>query len=72
MDVFSMELGIWLSFVKTSEFRGGGVEPPNTNPTGMPLHHTKIDQLWNSVLQDVREGIYAANTSKQIAQTYRT
>jgi hypothetical protein len=26
-DVFSTELGIWLSFVKTSEFRGGG--PPN-------------------------------------------
>jgi hypothetical protein len=23
-----MELGIRLSFVKTSEFRGGGVEPP--------------------------------------------
>jgi len=23
MDVFSTELGIWLSFVKTSEFRGG-------------------------------------------------
>jgi hypothetical protein len=31
-----MELGSWLSFVKTSEFRGGGgVEPPN--PFGTPL-----------------------------------
>jgi hypothetical protein len=29
MDVYSTELGIWLSFDKTSEFRGeGGVEPP--------------------------------------------
>jgi hypothetical protein len=29
MDVFSTELGIRLSFVKTSEFRGGGGDPPN-------------------------------------------
>jgi hypothetical protein len=30
MDVFSMELGIRLSFVKTSEFRGGDLnfQPP--------------------------------------------
>jgi hypothetical protein len=34
MDVFSTELGIQLSFVKTSEFRGGGdgFEPPPTPP----------------------------------------
>jgi hypothetical protein len=25
MDVFSMEQGIWLGFVKTSEFRGEGL-----------------------------------------------
>jgi hypothetical protein len=71
-----MYLGIQLSFVKTSEFRrgGGSLNPPNTPPPpiGMPLHYTKIDQLWNSVLQDVREGIYGANTSTQIAKTYRT
>jgi hypothetical protein len=29
MDVFSMELGIRLSFVKTAEFKGG-FEPPKT------------------------------------------
>jgi hypothetical protein len=29
MYLFSMELGIRLSFVKTSEFRGGVVKPPN-------------------------------------------
>jgi hypothetical protein len=28
MDVFSMELGIWLSFVKAFEFWGRGVDPP--------------------------------------------
>jgi hypothetical protein len=32
MDVFSTELGIRLSFVKTSEFRGGGFEPPQPPP----------------------------------------
>jgi hypothetical protein len=33
-DVFSTELGIWLSFVKTSEFRGVGVvfETPKPRP----------------------------------------
>jgi hypothetical protein len=36
-DVFSVEQGIWLGFVKTSEFLGGeGVEPHNP-PLGMPL-----------------------------------
>jgi hypothetical protein len=37
MDVLSTELGIWLSFVKTSEFReeGEGVAPPP--PSGTPL-----------------------------------
>jgi hypothetical protein len=29
MDVYSTELGIRLSFVKTSEFRGGGGLNPN-------------------------------------------
>jgi hypothetical protein len=38
MDVFSTELGIQLSFVKTSKFRGGGVEPsPQTPPLCSPL-----------------------------------
>jgi hypothetical protein len=32
-----MELGIRLSFVKTSEFRGGGGDEPRTPPLGMPL-----------------------------------
>jgi hypothetical protein len=36
MDVFSTELGIRLSFVKTSEFRGGS-EPPN--PLTLSVHH---------------------------------
>jgi hypothetical protein len=36
MDVFSTELGIRISFVKTSEFRGGGVEPTRS-PLGTPL-----------------------------------
>jgi hypothetical protein len=37
-DVFSTELGIRLSFAKTSEFRGGVVvEPPQTPPLGTPL-----------------------------------
>jgi hypothetical protein len=41
MDVFSTELGIWLNFVKTSEFRGDGGEltPPPRYATaaGEPL-----------------------------------
>jgi hypothetical protein len=32
MDVFSTELGIRLSFAKTSEFRVQGVEPPKPPP----------------------------------------
>jgi hypothetical protein len=37
-DVLPMELGIRLSFVKTLEFQGGGVEPPQTpHPFGTPL-----------------------------------
>jgi hypothetical protein len=36
MHVFSTELGIRLSFVKTSEFRGGGVNP-QTPLLGTPL-----------------------------------
>jgi hypothetical protein len=35
MDVFSMELGIRLSFVKTSEF-WGGFEPPKP---ALSVHH---------------------------------
>jgi hypothetical protein len=36
-DVFSTELGIRLSFVKTSEFRGGGVlNPPKYS---LSVHH---------------------------------
>jgi hypothetical protein len=37
-DVFSTELGIRLSFVKTSEFRGGGGFEPPKNPLGTPLY----------------------------------
>jgi hypothetical protein len=37
-DVFSTELGIRLSFVKTSEFRGGAFETPKPPPLGTPLH----------------------------------
>jgi hypothetical protein len=40
MDVFSMEVGIWLSFVKTSEFgdgRGGGGLNTRNHPLGTPL-----------------------------------
>jgi hypothetical protein len=37
MDVFSTELGIRLSFVKTSEFRGGVNPAPQTTPLGTPL-----------------------------------
>jgi hypothetical protein len=36
MDVLSKELRIQLSFVKTSEFGGRGVEPRQT-PLSMPL-----------------------------------
>jgi hypothetical protein len=32
MDVFSTELGIRLSFVKTSEIWGGGLNPPKPSP----------------------------------------
>jgi hypothetical protein len=43
MDVFSTELGIRLSFVKTSEFRGvGGLNPP---PLGTPLPLRKMNRL---------------------------
>jgi hypothetical protein len=43
-----MELGIRLSFVKTSEFRGGGgFEPPNA--LGMPLDtHWKDAQIYTT------------------------
>jgi hypothetical protein len=37
MDVFSTEQGIRLSFVKTSEFRGGGGWTAQTLPLGTPL-----------------------------------
>jgi hypothetical protein len=36
MDVYSTELGIWLSFVKMSEFRGG-LNPQIPSPIGTPL-----------------------------------
>jgi hypothetical protein len=39
MDVFSMELGIRLSFVITSEFRGGFVTPP-PRPPARPRYAT--------------------------------
>jgi hypothetical protein len=46
-----MELGIWLSFVKTSEFRGGGeFELPKPHfSLGTPLHESIILKLvlWN-------------------------
>jgi hypothetical protein len=50
MDVFSTELEIWLSFVKTLEFwRGGGFEPPNppryaTEMWDFISHKTNPDQ----------------------------
>jgi hypothetical protein len=34
MNVYSTELGIRLSFVKTLEFRGVGVEPPKPPQPG--------------------------------------
>jgi hypothetical protein len=37
---FSTELGIRLSFVKTSVFRGRRVEPPTPPPPGTPMLHT--------------------------------
>jgi hypothetical protein len=43
-NVFSTELGIRLSFVKTSEFRGGGFEPPKS-PLGTPL--LRASTSWN-------------------------
>jgi hypothetical protein len=36
-----MEQGIRLGFVKTPEFRGGGVEPPKS-PLGMPLLFLRV------------------------------
>jgi hypothetical protein len=48
MDVFTMELGIWLRFVKTSDF-GGGFDPPppppKALPLGMPLFSDTVDVL---------------------------
>jgi hypothetical protein len=43
MEVFSTELRIRLSFVKTSEFRGGGFlkTPTPPPPLGTPLRITK-------------------------------
>jgi hypothetical protein len=41
-DVFSTELGIRLSFVKTSEFRGGGWFEPPKPPLGTPLRRTEL------------------------------
>jgi hypothetical protein len=40
-DVFSMELGIWLSFVKIFEILGW-VWTPQTTPLGMPLAVTGL------------------------------
>jgi hypothetical protein len=43
MDVFSTELGIQFSFVKTSEFRvGGRVEPTKPPPPQPPPRHTTV------------------------------
>jgi hypothetical protein len=47
MDVFSMELGIRLGLVKTSEFRGvgvWGVNPPPL-PPGTPLPPFDSDKI---------------------------
>jgi hypothetical protein len=49
-DVFSMELRIWPSFVKTAEFRGGGFEPPKFPPryaTALQQHFAYVVR-WNS------------------------
>ena len=52
MDVFSMEMGILLSFVKTSEFRGGGglktPKPPSRYATDSRYIH-KDTNVINSV-----------------------
>jgi hypothetical protein len=45
MDVYSTELVIWLSFVKTSEFWGGGGGwTPKPSPLGTPLQYTCTHQ----------------------------
>jgi hypothetical protein len=43
VDVFSTELGIRLSFVKTSKFRGGGEPPPPPHPSArLCLQHHRM------------------------------
>jgi hypothetical protein len=46
MDVFSTELGIQLSFVKTSEFRGGGLKPPPRYATEWQRIYKMAIKLW--------------------------
>jgi hypothetical protein len=50
MDVFSMELGIRLSFVKTSEFRWW-VEPPN------PPWYATVLRLLNVLVTIAKLGV---------------
>jgi hypothetical protein len=49
MDVYSTELGIRLSFGKTSEFRGGG----GLNPQPFPLRYaTDISGKWPAKVKE--------------------
>jgi hypothetical protein len=57
MDVFSKEMGIRLSFVKTSEFWGGGM-PLCINP-----YVSRIANLWN--LPYNNDKILLTNTEKK-------
>jgi hypothetical protein len=43
MDVFSTELGIQLSFVKTSEFRRGVFEPPSPRYATDSMNEVRIN-----------------------------
>jgi hypothetical protein len=84
MDVYSTELGIRLSFGKTSEFRGGrGVEPPNPTP---PRYATEepCNLIGNTAFQIaklflillfvlsfvLRNHVYAAKHSHNISVSY--
>jgi hypothetical protein len=59
MDVYSTELGIRLSFVKTSEFRGGGgLIPPN--PLGTSLVRIALQTLYTTVIKTKYLMIYKA------------
>jgi hypothetical protein len=54
MDVFSTELGIRLSFVKTSEF-GGGLSRPTHPPRYDTVVSTSVDMLVYTVIRLLRQ-----------------